>query len=242
MTPEELARVVRKITRTNSDTFTDQEILDFAKLRVDELSGAILKVDEDILTIPASRDLVADQREYDMPAQAIGGIKRLEADFDGDGEYIKVRPMDLSHYSGGTDEDSITEYFSNNQGEAFYDYSRGSLFLYCGEVDDVTDGLILHYATHLAYITDLTSTTDMSEDPSSTELGIPRILHELLCRGIVIDYKESKEKPIPLNEREQKYEYDLDEAIGALALTNKDEEIVGEAPSGASQWNNGYNL
>lgn len=48
MTPVEFANHVRFMTRTNSTTFTDAEILALMKIRQDEIAKAILEADEDI--------------------------------------------------------------------------------------------------------------------------------------------------------------------------------------------------
>ena len=55
----------------------------------------------------------------------------------------------------------------------------------------------------------LSSTEDMSADPSTTSHGMPREAHEIWARSVIIEYKNSKEKPIPLTEKELNYENDL---------------------------------
>ena len=82
----------------------------------------------------------------------------------------------------------------------------------------------------------------MSVDPSTTTHGVPRVLHEIWARGVAIDYKESREKPIPLTEREQSYNNDLDEAIALLKMGNKDREIISQVPHGAEVWRDGFDL
>ena len=83
------------------------------------------------------------------------------------------------------------------------------------------------------------SATDMSVDPSTTTHGIPKELHELWARGVVIDYKESREKPIPLTERELKYEFDKQKAIETLKHGNLDREVIGTLPPASDRGNDG---
>ena len=95
MTPVEFAYHVRFMTRTNSTTFTDAEILALMKIRQDEIAKAILEADEDILLIPQYTSLVADQREYPLPQDMLSSIKRVEAKLDGT-NFIKLNELDVT--------------------------------------------------------------------------------------------------------------------------------------------------
>ena len=79
----------------------------------------------------------------------------------------------------------------------------------------------------------------MSVDPSTTTHGIPRSMHEIWARGVIIDYKESREKPIPLSEREGKYEVDKQTAIETLKHGNLDREVIGDIPPQDDRGNEG---
>ena len=82
--------------------------------------------------------------------------------------------------------------------------------------------------------------TDMSIDPSTTTHGIPRELHELWARGVIIDYKGSREKPIPLSEQELSYRVDLEKAIETLKQGNLDREVIGALPPASDRGNEGF--
>jgi hypothetical protein len=236
----EFATYVRYKTRTNSTTFTDDEILALMKIRQDEIARSILEVDEDILLIPQTTDLVEDQRTYTFPDDILARIKRVEAKLDGT-NWLKLYPMDMTEFGYALTESNITTYYSNVEGEAYYDIYRKSLYLMTGSIIDVTDGLKIWTNTYPAVITDLSGTTDMSTDPSTSTHGIPRELHEIWARGVIIDYKESREKPIPLSEREQKYEYDKMKVIYAMRNQDLDREVIGHLPSASDRGNNGEN-
>lgn len=232
MTPVQFAAYVRLKTRTNSNTFPDADIITLMAVRQDEIAQAILKTDEDIFLIPETRDLVssATQRDYSFPSNILSRIKRVEAKLDGT-NWIKLTETDITKLDIPiSTEADITNVFSNEEGNAFYDIVRKSLYILSGSISAVTGGLKLWCNTYPASITSLADTTDMSVDPSTTTHGMPRELHKIWATGVIIDYKESREKPIPLAEREKNYEYDLQKAIETLKHGNLDREVLGDVP------------
>lgn len=238
MNAAEFATYVRYKTRTNSTTFTDTEIKALMKIRQDEIARAILEVDEDILLIPQTTDLVEDQRSYAYPSDFLSRLKRVEAKLDGT-NWLKLTHTDMTTFGYALTESNIVSYYSNTAGNCYYDIYRQALYILSGAIVDVDEGLKLWVSTYPAEITDLTATTDLSIDPSTTTHGIPRQLHEIWARGVIIDYKESREKPIPLSEREQKYEYDKMKAIYALRNQDLDREVIGHLPDPNTRGNNG---
>lgn len=230
MTPKELANYVRFKTRTNSSTFTDADILMLMKIRQDELAKDILDADEDILLIPQYSNLVANQREYSLPIDMLSSIKRVEAKLDGT-NFIKLNELDIvSLQHSILSETEITNNFSNEEGKAYFDLTRKSLYIYSGIVSNVADGLKIWVNSWPTAISDLTSEVDMSVDPSTTTFGIPRELHEIWARGIIIDYKGSRENPIPLSEQELNYGIDKIRSINSLKPQNLDREFIGSTP------------
>lgn len=243
MTPAKFASYVRKKTRTNSTTFPDPDILIYMEVRQDELAQDIMKADEDILLIPQYANLVASttvaNREYPLPQDMLANIKRVEAKLDGT-EYIKLEEIDSSKIK--TDiltESEVVENFSNEYGKAFFDLTRKSLVIYSGTITATEAGLKIFVNTWPEPIADLAATNDMSQDPSTTTHGIPRELHEIWARGVIIDYKESREKPIPLTQRELNYKIDKMTAIKSLQPQNTDRDIVAEIPPASDRGNNG---
>jgi len=230
MTPSEFATHVRFMTRTNSTTFTDANILALMKIRQDEIAKDILDADEDILLIPQYTSLVANQREYPLPQDMLASIKRIEAKLDGT-NYIKLKELDIVSLKNSIlTESEITENFSNEEDCAFYDLSRKSIYLYSGTITSVADGLRVWVNTWPSAIGDLSATDDMSQDPSTTTHGIPRELHEIWARGVIIDWKSSREKPIPLTEKELSYKIDKITAINSLKPQSRDRQVIGAVP------------
>jgi hypothetical protein len=231
---------VRYMTRTNSTTFIDADILALMKIRQDEIAKAILKTDDDILLIPQTTSLVANQREYAFPEDILLKIKRVEAKLNGT-DWVKLSQKDITEFTWAITETNITDHFSNYDGYAFYDLSRKAIYLLSGTVSVAADGLKIWVNTYPTAISDLSSNQDMSVDPTTTTHGIPREMHEIWARGVIIDYKGSREKPIPLTEKELKYETDKIEAINSLCNQDMDKEITGKLPPSSTRGDNGYN-
>lgn len=248
MTPTQAATLIRYKTRTNEVTFTDAQILALGNNRIDEMSQVILKTDEDILLIPQTEDLVASSitaREYALPSDILARIKRVEAKLDGT-TWIPLVEIDITEIGiSVATESNIINAFNNgklsvdNPNGARYDLARKALYIYSGTITATTDGLKLRCKTWMAHPASMVSDTDMSVDPSTTTHGMPRELHNMYVTGVVIDYKTSRQQPIPLTERELAYEVDLRKAIETLRHGNLDREIIGHLPSASERGNEG---
>jgi len=240
MTPYEFAEYVRFKTRTNSTTFTDAMIKPVMKVIQREISKAIILADEDILLIPQYTSLVADQREYPFPADMLSRIKRVEAKLDGS-NFIKLKELDVTEDDEPIfTESEITNRYSNLEGEAFFDIKRRAIYVFSGTITSVTNGLKILVNTWPTAITDLSeATADMSTDPSTTTHGIPTELHKVWATGVIIEYKGSREKPIPLTEQELRYEFDLNKSIEVLKHGNLDREKLGRLPDAGDRGNDG---
>lgn len=237
MTPAELATYVRFKTRTNTTTFTDANILALLKIRCVEIASKLLETGNDEFLISYTEDLVDNTRFYAFQDDFMK-LKKVEAKLD-QTNFIVLEQMDISQHDKPTDETNITYQFSNLEGEAFYDLQHDGIYIYSGTIEDVTDGLVTKYAKEPAVITDLASVVDMSAYLTATTHGYPKRVHELLARGVIIDYKESREKPIPLTEREAKYEFDLQKAINELKNADLDNEIIARLPDQQDRGNEG---
>lgn len=239
MTAAQFVEYVRLKTRTNSTTFVDNDVIILMRQRQDQIAQDILKADEDLLLIPQTTSLVLNQRDYSFPSDILSRIKRVEVMLDGT-NWLKLREIDLVEINVPiATETDITNKFSNVKGNCFYDLLRKSIYLYSGTITSVTNGLKLWCNTWPTAITNLADTTDMSIDPSTTTHGIPRSMHEIWARGVIIDWKQSREKPIALNENELNYDRDLQKAIVTLKHGNLDREVIGSLPPASTRGNDG---
>lgn len=228
MTPATFASLARKMTRTNSTTFPDADILLFANAFKDEMAAEIVELDEDYFVMEFTRDLVADQRAYAFPAEVLTQIKYVEAKLD-DSKWSVLDEFDLNGLKKPTNEANIILHFSSRLPQ--FDLNARALKIFSGDaIIAVTDGLKLNATMYPKDLSDLTLTTDMSLDPSSTEFGIPRPMHELLCRRVIIAFKSSKDKPIPLSEKELSFENDWERVRKQMKGQNKGRSTVPKMP------------
>jgi len=229
MNYSKFATLVRYYTKTNSTTFSDADILTLANIFKDDIAGLISKeVGEDYFGLRFERDLIADQREYDLPAELMTRIKYLNAKLDGT-NWERLKETDLSTYGQAMDEATIEAQYADKDPE--FDIWDNSIYILSGRpIIDVTDGLRLWAIVFPSDFPNLTSTEDMSTNPDDYSHGFPRQFHELLARRVSIAYKSSKDRPIPLSEKEQLYEADLMAAINAMKDANLDRSVIPSAP------------
>lgn len=229
MTPVKFASLIRYYTKTNSTTFTDADILILANIFKDEIAALIGKeVGEDYFGLRYERDLIAGRREYNLPDEILGRIKYVEAKLDGM-DWKKLNETDLTVYGKETNEDNIRLVYSERNPE--FELWDRSIFILSGDaIIDVPNGLKLWAIIYPADITNLAGTDDMSINPDTYSHGFPRQFHELLARRVSIAYKSSKDRPIPLSEKELKYENDLETAIENMKNANLDRTIVPSVP------------
>lgn len=236
MTGVNFAALIRNYTHTNSTTFPDSEMVLLANTVKDDFAPAIKKANEDFFGVIATRNLVASsssdmtKREYTLPEDTLG-IKYLEAKFDGT-NWVVLSKFDLNKYRRPTDEATIIGQFANEKDRAFYDIFRRSIWIYSGTISAVTSGLKLHHIAYPADIEagDLADIVDLSTDPSATTSQLPRQFHELWARKVSILWKSGRQQPVPLNERELKFEDDFKDKIAEVRKADEDEEVTSSTP------------
>lgn len=244
MTGSKFASLVRELTRTNSTTLTDATLLLFANPVKDELARRIVtEAQEDYFGVPQTADLVEDQREYPFPPNMLARVRYVEANLGG--EWIALHPFDLGRYNRTTNEAAITEQFGNIEGSAFYDIFRNSLWIYSGSIEAVNEGLKLWAIEFPADINTSTlanDSIDLSVDPTSTTSGMPREVHEIWAEQTAIRWKETRDKPIPLTQREMSWEVRAHQVIKSLAPITTTTPVIRPVPSGSQTWNEGADL
>lgn len=233
MTGTTFAALVREYTRSNSSVLTDATIVLLANAEKDGfLAPKLQEAKQDNFVVPATRDLKANKREYPFPSDVISGITKVEIKFDPTGSYIPADELNINAHKVTEEESQITSYFANEKGRAFYDLRRRAIFIYSGTVIDVTDGLKLFYSVFPSDIdaTTLTSDDDLSLEQSTIEVTVPKIFHELWARRVSMSWKQNRQKPIPLNERELKFQDDWDQMISVFKNGNTDLNLHARLP------------
>ena len=229
MTPAKFADYIRKRTKTNSTTFPDADLLLYANIIKDDLAKEITKANEDYFGIEILRDLVAGKRNYKFPSYVMNQMKYLQAKLDGT-NWVELNEFDINSYQKTTDEDSILANFAGR--EPAFDLFGSEIQIYNDSaIIDVTGGLKLWAIIYPADLTSLAGITDMSVDPSTTTFAIPRQLHMAWATKVIVEYKSSKEKPIPLTERELNINSEVMLAINSLKEQNLDRVVVARFPT-----------
>lgn len=234
MTGKAFADYVRYRTRTTSTVFPDAEIVSYANVAMDYMAGKIEDAPSglELMGSVEDADLLATDtsREYPFPIDILNRMKSLEINLKkysaDDDNWIRLSELDLNTYKQTTDEAKIQATFGYSEDTAFFDIYRGSVWLYCGEVfETITDGLnlwVFDYPAHITTASLADDVTDLSVDPSTITHGFPRQFHELWADSVVIKYKTTRDKPLPLTESEQLWEARLMDSLAKTKNANRD--------------------
>lgn len=243
MTPLQLKTEIRFRTQTDSNTFPDADILRMVNIQKDRLADEAIRANEDLFGMVSTRDLVASStgREYSLP-NGLVKIKSVEAKLNGT-DWVHLLETDVTRRQRATDEATIIADFTNDEGVASYDVFRNSLWLYTGTISaTVADGLKLWMIIRPADLIDLTLTTDMSIDPSTTTFGIPTQFHLLLTRLVSRDFKQSGDRSMALAQDEQEVVIKEDIERAVMAVRNMNLSRAFKATLPVNEYDNGYDL
>lgn len=221
---------VRYLTKTNSTTFTDADIVRFTNIFIDDFADAIEERNQSYFDMEMYTDLIADERRYPLPDEWMNRVIRLSVNLDGQ-KLIKATPIGFGEYNGTLEESEIRSRFATMR--PMYTLLGKSIILLTGEaIIDMPDGLQLWSKVYPAQWTlaNLPLNEEMSVDPTNTSIGMPRQFHELLARRVAIEYKQTRDKAIPLSEREQFFDRDFVRSLNAITEDNLDEHRIVQLP------------
>jgi hypothetical protein len=240
MTGVQLNTLINFKCHTNDTTFTPASKLTLVNIFKDEIASMIVERNAGYFLVPSTFDLVADQREYPLGDDVLNRIQRVELKFSAnDARYLS---RSIKEYLGSETESEIVRQFSNIEGGFAHTIRRRALFILSGTIPNVTAGGKIWTHIFPADLADLTGSTGLEVDPSTTSFGFPRQFHELLARRVAIEYKGSQPKPIPLNKQELQYEVDLKTQLDAISRPDNSREIIADMPSASDTWDYGFNL
>ena len=253
----DFASYIRERLDVNSTNFTSTEIALKANIIKDDLALWIVSKGEDWFEMVSTVSLVANQREYPLPDDALPIVKMVEAKLDGT-NWRRLTELDLTNYKPSinydwyangnvlgwsgrthssafstTDETTITENFSDEY--PMYDFARRSIYILSGSaIDAVTDGLKLRYYPYPASITTTqldSGSTDLSIDPSTTTFAMPRFYHRLWADMIILEYKEDNNRPLSNSDQiTLQIKQELNKLILNPTQRNKDRVIIPSIP------------
>lgn len=233
MTGTAFAAYVRKKTKSNTATFTDADIVAFANAVKDDIAERIATdVDEHYFDIELTRDLEADVRDYTFPNDLLKHIRHAQAKLDGT-NWVPLDEADLSHID---DVAILTEsYIATLYGAkapAYYISGRGLTILNGDGIDAVSGGLQLLGEVYPEDITttNLASSDDLSIPSADDTHRLPRATHKHWADMVVIEYKESRDKPMALTKKEQRIDITLAETLSKLVKRNTARTFVASTP------------
>lgn len=232
------AAYIRKLTKTNSTTLSDADIVTFANVIKDDIAaGIVANVDEHYFEMELVRDLEADIRDYTFPTDVLKHMTFGQAKLDGT-NWSTLREADISQFPDTPilENTYIKELYAARKPEFLI--SGLSLKLLTGDdIIAVTEGLKLLAEIYPEDITtsDLASSNDLSIPSSDTTHRLPRQVHKHWALKVVIEYKQSRDKPIPLTQQEQRVEVDLQDVYTKLAPRNNNRSFVASIPADDGQ-------
>lgn len=232
MTGTTFAAYIRKQTKTNSSTFPNADIVTFANVEKDELASAVVaEVDENYFDMEQVRDLEDGIRDYTFPNDMLKHVKYVAAKLDGT-NWVYLTEADISQFDTPVLEESFIREKWAGLKPQFYISGRSLKLLTGDAIIDVTDGLKILAEVYPEDIdaNDLAGSDDLSIPSSDTQHSLPRQLHKVWATKVIVAYKQSREKPIPLTQQEQKVEVDITDALAKLEKRNMVRSFVASVP------------
>lgn len=226
------AAYVRKLTKTNSTTLPDADLVLYANIEKDDLAELITnEVGEDYFLLPFKRDLVAGQREYSVPTEVMLHNKRVSAMLDGT-KYSLLEEMDANMIRLPlVTEIDITTAFAGKK--PAYDWlDRGIKIFSEVPIIDVTDGIWFDTIQYPEDISDsnLAASTDLSVPSGNTKTRLPKAAHKVWALRTSIAYKNSRPKPLPYTREENNIEFFENRMMNNLRGRNLDRSYVPPSP------------
>lgn len=232
MTGTTFAAYIRKQTKTNTTTFPNADIVTLANVIKDDLAASITaEVDENYFDMEQVRDLEDGVRDYTFPNDMLKHVKYVAAKLDGT-SWVYLTEADISQFDTPVLEESyIREKYSGLKPQ-FYISGRSLKLLTGDAIEDVSGGLKILSEVYPEDIdaNDLASSDDLSIPSSDTQHTLPRQMHKVWATKVIVEYKQSREKPIPLTQQEQKVEVDLSDALAKLEKRNMVRSFVASVP------------
>lgn len=223
MTGSTFASIVRKGTKTNSTTLSDADLALFMNEVQEEIAADIAsEVDENYFDMELYRDLEADTRGYTYANDILKHSKYVAAKLDGT-NWTYLTEAFFSEFTTPMRENTYIKSMYAAKAAQFYNSGRELFILSGDDIEAVTDGLKMVAEIYPEAITtsDLSSSDDLSIPSSNTAHRLPRQCHPYWAMQVIIKFKESKDKPIPLTKDEQKAEIKRDEMLEKLRKRNQ---------------------
>ena len=227
------AEYIRKQTGTNSTTLPDADIVTYANVEKDDISADIVSnVDEHYFDMELSRDLEVGIRNYTFADDLLKHSSGVYAQLDGT-LWSPLIEADNSQFDETAilQNASIKELYTGKKPQ-FLIRGRELVILSGDDIIAVTDGLQMIAQIYPEDITTamLAASDELSVPTTDTTHSLPRQTHKHWATKVVIAYKESRDKPLPLTKKEQKVDIELDEVYKKLTTRNINRSFVASVP------------
>jgi len=227
------AEYIRKQTGTNSTTLPDADIVTYANVEKDDISADIVSnVDEHYFDMELSRDLEVGIRNYTFADDLLKHSSGVYAQLDGT-LWSPLIEADNSQFDETAilQNASIKELYTGKKPQ-FLIRGRELVILSGDDIIAVTDGLQMIAQIYPEDITTamLAASDELSVPTTDTTHSLPRQTHKHWATKVVIAYKESRDKPLPLTKKEQKVDLELDEVYKKLTPRNINRSFVASVP------------
>ena len=169
MTGTELATYIRWLTKTNSTTFTDADMLPLVNTFKDEIASRIVETVNYMFKIPCTFNLVANQREYALGDDLLNRLDKVEIRFVSTDD--RQPAYYIKDYRGSETEAQITASYNNSKGGFAYTVRRRALLILSGTIIAVTNGVRTVSLIYPANLANMTGTTGLEVDPTTTTFG-----------------------------------------------------------------------
>jgi hypothetical protein len=256
MTGAELNTRINKYVGSTDTTFTQAVKLPIVNSVKDEFAAEIVKRNEQLFMMTNTDDLVASSvtaREYALPDDLLGHIFTVEAALDVDDATVFIPALpytgglqQLIRNLNGITETKITDAFTNE--EPKYILTRRGIYLLSASItaalvtSNGTNGLKVRYRLYPADLANLTGSTGLHVDPTTTSFGVPLAVHELWARRVSIIWKSSRPKPIELSPLEKDFEKDFEKALDLISDDDYGKEEFALLPESDNAENLGANV
>lgn len=199
----------------------------------DELAALVAERDikGNYFIVPSTDNLVADQREYAFPDDLLSHLFSVELAFTSTSplNYKLALPDDFRRWGAGRTEANVVARYSNELPR--YEIQRRSVYVLSGTITAVTNGIRLRSRAYPADLANLSGSSDLSIDPSTTTFGLPRQLHEVWAQRVSIEWKGDHPEAVPLSPLEKQYETNLEKSLSELFENDLSGEIMGGRPT-----------
>lgn len=231
------AAYIRKLTKTNTTTFPNADIVTLANVIKDDIAAEIVaNVDENYFDVEMVRDLEADIRDYTFANDVLKHVKYVAAKLDGT-NWVYLKEADISQFDTAMLENSyIKEKYAGKKPE-FYISGRSLKILSGDDIILVSDGLKVLAEVYPEDIdtSDLAGSDDLSIPSADDAHALPRQVHKHWALKVAIEYKQSRDKPIPLTQQEQKVDVDMQSVFTKLMKRNAVRSFTASTPKDDGQ-------